>query len=1045
MKFDLDRLTSAFARPEERPLSFEELLDVELKQIDVLRVRRGVRASAKVDDERAEPLAGPPGAEPPGEPGADNDAPPLEQGEAPAAAGWRRAAVARAHRRRLVGLAFSGGGIRSATFNLGILQALAQLGLLRHFDYLSTVSGGGYIGSWLTAWIKRRGLETVAAELIAEHPPTPDKVPEADGDGRPAAALPRRPVAPIQFLRRYSNYLTPETGFFSLDTWMAAATYLRNLVLNLNVLVLALAAVLLVPRLFVALVFGANRYWGAPAWNLLLLGAMAALAALVAAGIASNMQLLSGAERRQPAHHNIFLAVVLPTLVLSLLFVLWLFGEERSDSPWTWIKLGAAAYLGFWLLVMVLWLGLRRGELPGGDQARLRLAGLIGGALLSAAVAGAGTSWLLWLLVRERAPGQLGPENWLRIITWAPPGIMVVLILAGVYFIGLMGRSLPEEERQWWSRLGGWMGLLALGWLGLFVVAFYAPPVLAWLRGEAPVVSGSVSLGWLLATAAGVIVGRSPSTQGTPGGGGRQKLLELGAKVAPYVFVAGLVMLLALATDRLLLRLDCRARPAPAAATEFAGAVRWGAFSAEQASALRSPSRACGLSLPLASAARIEARGAFRRLAERRDAELDRAAWRVFERRDTVAYLALALALGAWLLSWRVDINEFSMHNFYRDRLTRPYLGATRKRKPNPFTGFDSNDDLRLDKLLAGPSEREREERREIEREERELLRAQGKTPPERSWNGLFDGPYPILNTTLNLTGGSGDLAWQERQANSFVFTPLGYGFEPGEQEKLAGVTRGYRFSGKAGSWRLSKGREGISLATAMTVSGAAVNPAMGYHSSPALAFLLTVFNARLGLWMGNPASESTWHLTAPTLALEALLSELFSNTGADSRWVNLSDGGFFDNLGVYELVRRRCRFILATDVEGDPDLELGALGSVIRRCRSDFGIEIRFENLQPLARQADSGFSRWHCAVGTIHYDRVDRGAPKGILVYVKSTLTGDEPADLLNYHRRHPGFPHESTADQWFDESQFESYRRLGQHIGLVMFRAIGLQPGV
>jgi hypothetical protein len=77
-----------------------------------------------------------------------------------------------------------------------------------------------------------------------------------------------------------------------------------------------------------------------------------------------------------------------------------------------------------------------------------------------------------------------------------------------------------------------------------------------------------------------------------------------------------------------------------------------------------------------------------------------------------------------------------------------------------------------------------------------------------------------------------------------------------------------------------------------------------------------------------------------------------------------------------------------------------------------------------------------WHCVVGKIHYENVDPGAEPGIFVYVKASLTGDEPADVLNYQTAHPDFPHETTADQWFDEPQFESYRRLGQHIVKRMF---------
>lgn len=156
-------------------------------------------------------------------------------------------AYARAHESQLVGLCFSGGGIRSATFNLGVLQELARSGTLKHFHYLSTVSGGGYIGSWLSAWIHRAGLAEVTKGLEKEFEVNPKDEVHSKGQ----AGEKKRTWSPITFLRQYSNYLTPRTGFLSLDTWTAVVTYCRNLLLNLSILALAMSALLLVPRLFV--------------------------------------------------------------------------------------------------------------------------------------------------------------------------------------------------------------------------------------------------------------------------------------------------------------------------------------------------------------------------------------------------------------------------------------------------------------------------------------------------------------------------------------------------------------------------------------------------------------------------------------------------------------------------------------------------------------------------------------------------------------------------------------------------------------------------
>jgi hypothetical protein len=210
------------------------------------------------------------------------------------------------------------------------------------------------------------------------------------------------------------------------------------------------------------------------------------------------------------------------------------------------------------------------------------------------------------------------------------------------------------------------------------------------------------------------------------------------------------------------------------------------------------------------------------------------------------------------------------------------------------------------------------------------------------------------------------------------------------------------------------------------------------------MAFLLTVFDARLGWWLGNPRwrEESKW--PGPGFALKYLLAELIGQTTARSKFVNLSDGGHFDNLGLYELVRRRCRYIIVGDSEQDGDLSFGALGGAIRKCRADFGVEIDI-NPNPI-RLAGGKFSKTHCVVGTINYPERDTdprasiaGDPsqaaghraRGWLLYLKSSLTGDEPADVIEYQSRIAEFPHESTGDQFFSESQFESYRRLGLHI--------------
>jgi hypothetical protein len=236
---------------------------------------------------------------------------------------------------------------------------------------------------------------------------------------------------------------------------------------------------------------------------------------------------------------------------------------------------------------------------------------------------------------------------------------------------------------------------------------------------------------------------------------------------------------------------------------------------------------------------------------------------------------------------------------------------------------------------------------------------------------------------------------------------------------------------------------QGVSLGTAMAISGAAASPNMGYHTTPALAFLMTVFNVRLGWWMGNTLREK-WERQGPRLGLMYLLGELFGITDAQRSYVYLSDGGHFENLGLYELVRRRCLFIVACDAEQDAGMTFSGLGNAIEKCRADFGVDIQID-IGPLRESGeksngkDERYRRRHWTLGKISYGETNGKKEEGILLYIKASLTGDEPADVLRYAFQQKDFPHQTTADQWFDEAQLESYRALGLHTMEIVWRAV------
>jgi hypothetical protein len=364
-----------------------------------------------------------------------------------------------------------------------------------------------------------------------------------------------------------------------------------------------------------------------------------------------------------------------------------------------------------------------------------------------------------------------------------------------------------------------------------------------------------------------------------------------------------------------------------------------------------------------------------------------------------------------------VDINEFSMNLLYRNRLVRCYLGASRKdRHPNAFTGFDPLDDIFLNRLSnfepdpAAPQN----------------YKPKQATPEDP----LYAGPYPILNCALNVTHGQ-RLAWQERKAESFVFTPRYCGVQYQEmtpisrQQEDESLPNPQPKEGYRETLHYAFDDGGPYLGTAMSVSGAAVSPNMGYHTSPPLAFLMSVFDVRLGQWLGNPRRQDSFNRPGPRVSLAYLLSELFALTDDTRKYVYLSDGDHFENLALYELVRRRCTHIIACDVGADAGFSFHDLGNAIRKCRSDLGVNISL-NTELLKPKGDDRLAKTHGVVGTIHYP--DGGKP-GKLLFIKSTVTEDDPGDVFAYRAANPVFPNQSTADQWFDESQFESYRILGR----------------
>lgn len=1009
------------------PKRFVDILAQELQEIEQLRGKRGWQDSAKQDQQQ--PGGGGSGVAPP------TQVPAREAPKDPGAPEYADEIIREAHRRELVGLSFSGGGIRSATFNLGVLQALADFDLLNRFDYLSTVSGGGYIGSWLAAWISLRGLREVTQGLQTDRKPKPN----------------HWEVEQIRFLREYSNYLTPRLGFFSLDTWSMITTYLRNTLLNLTILVLALGAVLVLPHAgaaVVALVEPSDH------WPLLWTGILLFLLVnFMAVNIAPKIFTPECPPPPPPApclssspppprfacFTDPIYAQASGAVLLSAAWFLSIWLSQFRGSPagrgWLeWAERGAVTYFVLWFLASLVALvadwNSRRWQKASAMPTYLCHAVTMVVALLLFLF-----TWLLalpyhdWLpthvrtewviaatlfltvvlivifcISRRRSPsdfwweviefcatlfatpfaGALGGallgnlisvfkapalKDWaaFHLLVLGTPLVVVIFLLVATLHVGLMGLLLQNQKREWWSRLGGWVLVLALVWAVVCGLSLYSLPFLHTydkkLIGQ--FVKWGLTPAWILSTVGGILAGKSKAT-----GNNQKPWLEWAASLTPYVFVVGLLAGISYFLSETMTILD---------------GVWWAPPGLR--SLLTSGTVSTTPSPEFFPASLLTP-----------------AVWFVL--------VALAMLFIAAFLAWRVDINDFSMHLFYRNRLVRCYLGASHGtwRHPHPFTGFDPKDDVLLKEMRA---------------------------------EKCYSGPFPVINAALNLVKGK-ELAWQERKAESFVFTPLNCGFDAWIEKLMAPKQHQYAYR-PTECYAYPDG--GFYLGTAMSISGAAASPNMGYQSSPALAFLMTVFNVRLGWWAGNPRSRRTWERPSPWMGLAYLLSELTGNTDDESRYVYLSDGGHFENLGIYELVKRRCKFIVACDASADGDYAFGDLGNAIRKCREDIGVEIKIKTDHIFPQGTDKP-SEWHCAVGEIHYENVDPAASAerpGVLVYLKSSLTSDEPADVLNYKTDHKTFPHETTVDQWFTESQFESYRRLGQHIACTVFERAWNKTGV
>jgi hypothetical protein len=913
-------------------------------------------------------------------------------------------------------LSISGGGIRSATFALGAIQALAKHKLLTKFDYLSTVSGGGFVGSWLTAWARREAdkgrKETDEAPIAAE---------VAKKNGMEGVELQlggggSHEVDPLKHLRKYASYLNPRSGPFSGDTWALLATILRNVLLNWMLLIPLLLAVLMVPRLYVALLSMVDRAFVqelfrvdlltrtlTPDWkcstgpcaealtrisgSYVVVHGLRGLGGLfLTIAVFFTLRYLPSVGGVSHTRVDYVKKVLVPLALAMLLFLAY---DSYRYLGVHWEKHSSAGSLLWWaigacLLALAIQFVLDKGWNRFHVYRRLLLAVLF---------LGVGIAVVVWAVTNSFCCDSRGENKlpqWALLVTLGLPGLLLGFAVGTLAFTGLSRRLLTDLDREWLSRSTGMVLLLAAGWAVMCAMVLIVPEyVLNWeahWHGSLATLAGASA--WM-ASRSGAAPAGSPAS-GSRGAG--RAILPVVAKAAPFVFIVLLVGALSIGTNAILVGID-------------RGVTRL--TSGDSASA---PATAAGMMQKTEETKQTIAQGTKRALSSVTQPILSRTedlldmtnndssrvrafaftyhSHTAFPLRpgvrdhlgilsstgpELVMLVALGFALLAVIMSQVVDVNTFSLHGMYRNRLVRAYLGASNPQPmSNPFTGFDKADDLPMSDLVD-------------------------------------QRPFHVVNLTLNLTD-TAQLEWQQRKAASFTVTPLHCG----------GADVGYRPSRDYAG--------GITLGTAVAISGAAASPNMGYHSSPLVGFIMTLFNARLGCWLGNPGivGDRAFRRSSPEWATNSMVNEALGKTSDQSEYVYLSDGGHFENLALYEMIRRRCMDILVLDGGCDPDLQLTDLGNALRKIRIDHGVSIEF-NETDLGRLVKRE-QRW--ALGRIHYPSREGRSEEtlGRIIYIKPMIRGDETPDVRSYHLDHEAFPHESTGDQSFDESQTESYRMLG-----------------
>jgi len=953
----------------------------------------------------------------------------------------------------LVGLALSGGGVRSAAFNLGFLQSLSESGFLRYVDYLCSVSGGGYIAGHSTALACSPLAETDGGPVASFHDSAAAQMGLAD----------RQRLEPSRYrFRHMGDYLTDYVGFF----W-------RYVMFTLPLLFWA-ACLLGIPATVAAIFW---RLFDLPVvrqyFNLIGLGELGSalhlgdetpMAFLPSVFCFFALIVFVGVRllRSQSVLLNklVYVATVLWLVSLGVSIAVFVGNGETS--------LGASAELQkiqthfTWPLLLLTALSFlpllagRKLMQSGREHAprwkKLIFHGVIGGATVSAVFL------MVHLMARENISGyathrdsRLLAEDvydWNAFLTLIQPGGPLSMlpgnqeqpaIATAAQQLKDADRDLRDEReriigRTTWEQ---WQSLpfinLCEGTRRLWFVHFHSEHnartyLIHWraLRQQQRT--------FLNAYVNPLLSAHSPTEQAAAL---TERLLELAvyrADAAHEGTPTSDAAVLALPSGQSL-----AASPVAADAFQVDERRRLEDFLAQRAEKMREGSVFADLAqryllhMTHASEQPSAAVRTFAITAAER-AQFNRLLLeclfpKIIRERTMVSTTIVPVMdqryRAFWLAFWfvgfvvvgLVNINKLSpFYAYYRDQLDEYFVQ----------TAPQAVDAVANAPTPARPGDWD-------------LLRNL------RPWEQ--GAPYPLMLGSaffFNKVGvvpppTKGSAAGDAFKLHSFLFSPLYCG------TAATGYQRTDQYCG--GDLRLCE---------AMAMSGAALTPFM--IDNVWFAGLMAAFNFRIGQWLPRPAACASGGKGQRCRARpHSLLRELWRSQDAAAYSANwqmalVADGGFHDFFGLEELLLRRCKLIVVSDAGCNNDqYEFGALADVIRLARERHGIDIvdldddQAADLCGLRRlPGENRQQLYHTCLRILYPQQPGEAVPReGLLVYAQMSLTGREQIDLQQFRKTHPNFPDEPITNQFFSHGQIESYRQLGFHIGSVVCRDVHAQP--